>query len=148
MARGVELTRMVEQQVPTAQYGDAFRIRIVVSRASDIPEEIFLFKADLLDPHSGLSVPHFETVCSPEDLVTYPVGEPNLQQQPSFFRLSVIDVLTPSRRHADFLWSSVRTAVCNLITALNLKETLLVQDTAVCGELTDESISDSESDSA
>jgi hypothetical protein len=64
----------------------AFRIKITVDEACNLPEEIFVYSRT----PSGET--HFENVASPNDLLEYPVDEPDNTDRP-YFRLAYADLL-------------------------------------------------------
>lgn len=64
----------------------AYRIKITVTQACDMPEEIFVYS---LLPDNSIK---FENVASPNDLLEYPVGAPNSNERP-YFRLPYADLL-------------------------------------------------------
>ena len=69
-----------------------------------------------------------------EDLVVYPVAEPDPLQTPPFFRLAVIDVIVASRTIATMLWDEVSERVCILVDALDKKDRLKVEESLRCGD--------------
>lgn len=134
MARGVTLTRYGESKYFIPNRGDGWRIRIVASDAENMPAEIFGHQNRLVDPHTGLTGREFCFVCSPEDLVVYPVGQPATLQTPPYYRLDTIDVVVASRQIGLALWAQVETRVCALVEALNRKDRLAAEQAARCGD--------------
>lgn len=132
--RGITLTRSAESIQAIPNRGDGFRIQIVASGGDMIPNEVFLFRQNLLDPITGLTGDEFCAVTSPEDLVTYPIGEPAVTASPPFFRKDTIDVIVGSRKVADDMWTAIKTRVCELVDALNRKDRLVVEETFRCGD--------------
>lgn len=133
-ARGITLTREIESLVPIEGRGDGFRIRITASLAEMMPNEVFLFRENVLDPVTGLTGDEFCAVASPEDIVNVPIGTPNVGDSPPFFRKAVIDVIVGSRKIAEDLWDAVKERVCALVDALDRKDRLAVVDVFRCGD--------------
>jgi len=150
MARGISLRRYEEQKVYTPQIkGYSFRIVIDAYDAEMMPEEIFGHQQTLLNPSTGVYGEDFCFVCAPDDLVKYPVDEPNPTQSPAFYRKSRIDVLVASRSIAISLWEAVQERVCGLVDALDRKDILVLTETSRCGAdlIIEESASESVSTS-
>jgi hypothetical protein len=148
MGRGISLNRYPEQILPIVNRGDGFRVKIVASQGVLIPDEIFLFQRDVLNPQTGAYSDHLVTVCSPEDLVTYPVNDPMINDLPPYFRMSVIDVLVGSREIAEAMWDAIDEQVDHLIAALNRKDRLVPGESTRAGDEIEDDNSQSESASA
>ena len=129
MARQIDLTRYSEviENVPSLETY-AFRLKIVASNPVDMPAEIFLFQRNLLDPYTNQYVDEFLAVCSPDDILQYPVNDPG-NTDPPFFRKDTIDVIVPSRTFAEDMWSDIQNQVNTLIKAMNAKDTLQLDET-------------------
>ncbi len=134
MARGITLTRSAESIEAIENRGDGFRIQIVASAGLMMPNEVFLFKQNLINPNTGVTGDEFCAVTSPEDLVCFPVDAPKTGQSPPFFRKDTVDVIVGSRKTAQDLWEAVKDRVCELVLALNRKDQLVNIDSHRCGD--------------
>lgn len=135
--RGITLTRSKESIEAIDNRGDGFRVQIVASDGLMMPEEVFLFKQNLLNPKTGMTGEEFCAVASPEDIVCFPVDAPKTGQSPPFFRKDTIDVIVGSRKTVLDLWDAVKKQVCELVLALNRKDRLVVVETTRCGDTED-----------
>lgn len=98
---------------------DTFRVRIVASDATDMPNEIFLHQKTLVNPNDGSTQDEFVAVCSPYDLSIYPANTPAAEQSPAFFRKSEIDILVPGVEISSDVITSVMEQVSHLISVMN-----------------------------
>lgn len=151
MARGITIERSVEAVEPIPGRGDGFRIQITAKDAEGMPKEVFLFLQTVLNTKTGLTGRMFCAVTSPEDLVSVPVGVPNLIDSPPFFRDFIIDVIVASRAVAESMFDAIKERVCELVVALDRKDRLQLVDSTRCGDPvtpeTSESVSESISES-
>ncbi len=128
--RGIDLTRYqetLEYSSELKKYGS--RMRIEASNPLNMPAEIFLFRRTTKDPNTGLAFDEFIQVCSPDDLVTYPVGNPDYNLDFPFFRKSVIDALYPTRQKAEATWEDIQRQVADLIAEMNAMDVLSQTET-------------------
>lgn len=133
-ARGLTLTLYEPAIVPSPTLsGKAFRVRITATEPIMIPTEVFLHRKNTLNPLTGAVSDEFCAIVSPEDLVTYPVGEPNPTDDPPFFRLAEVDAPVASRTVALKLFDEVHEEVCRLIELLNKLDTLVEVQSVRCG---------------
>jgi len=129
MARQVDLTRYSEYSEPVPGRGDAFRIKITASNAVNMQNEIFLFVQGPKDASTGTTHEYFLGVATPDDLVTFPLNNPDTTMDPPFYLKDTIDVLVESREVADYIWTEVQAQVKTLIDALNNKDYLINDET-------------------
>lgn len=96
---------------------DYFRVQITASDALNMPAEVFIHQRTLVDASTNRQQDEFFAIAGPYDLSTYPANAPKVDQDPPFFRKSVIDVLLPSASMAlDFI-AAVNEQVDALIAA-------------------------------
>ena len=143
--RGITLQRQASELVFVANRGDAFRLKVIATAASQMPAEVFGHQRQLIDPSSGTAGDEFCFVCSPFDLSVYPANEPDDDQFPSFFRKNSIDVLLPSSAAVEDAWLAIQEEVSGLVSAMNRMEWLTPAETVRIGAANDEETSLSES---
>ena len=150
MARGISLTRDEQDRVFVPNRGDAFRLRVTAHDNVSMPLEIFVHEKRLMNPYSRETIDDFTHIASPIDLLLYPVGAPDANQFPAFFRKAVADFLVPGQLTATTAWEEIHEQVCRLVLALNALDVLAEVETVRCGDdlIEEESSSDSESESA
>lgn len=146
MERGITLTRYAESRAPIPNRGDGFRVYIVASDGFNVPDEIFLHRHTVKDARTGLVGNEFLAVASPDDFVL-PAQDPDGPIQTTNFRLAVVDVVVPSRRDAEFVWTEVRNQVDCLLHALYRKDQLVVAESVRLGSETPADVSESLSES-
>ena len=143
MGRGITLNREAESILPVINRGDGFRLKVTASDGVLMPNEVFLFQRDVLNPLTGTYADHLVAVCSPEDLVTYPITDPMVTDLPPFFRMAVIDVIVGSREIAEDAWSVLQEQVEGLVLALNRKDRLVPAGEVRLGDPLDADVSGS-----
>lgn len=147
--RGISLVREEIVKTFVKNRGDVFRLRITAQDEVLMTRYIFAHQRTLLDPYEGSQFDEFCFIASPFDCTIYPVGEPDINQYPQFFRKDTIDILLASTEMAEDAWEAIREHVCNLVAAYNRLDALVQVETTRCGgELeTVESVSESTSGS-
>lgn len=131
--RYLKLTRLQQERVTLPNKGNGFRVVIEASDGVGMPDEIFGFERTLIDPYNNQYSENFAFICGPWDLVTWPVDEPREEDQPAYFRKSVLDLVLPAETYAEQFWEELKLELCNLIAALNAMDNLEEQDTFACG---------------
>lgn len=127
--RFVRLERWEQSRVTVPNKGNGFRVRIIAKDAVGMPTEIFGYLRSVIDPEANTYSEDYKFFCGPWDLVTFPVGTPNEDQSPPYFRKSICDVILPSESLAEEFWEEMKAERDNLIAALNAMDTLqLLED--------------------
>lgn len=91
MNRSITITPYVTSSY-VLRYGDGYRMRIDASNAVGLDEHIFLFLVQPLVPGQTTPTAMFQKICSPRDLVQYPVGDPLADSNPAWFRANSFTV--------------------------------------------------------
>jgi hypothetical protein len=130
MARGVQLQRYAMTTHETMD-ASTFVLRVVATTGNNMPDlNIFLFSRTPLDPTTG-TIDRFETVTTPSDLATRPVGTP-VGSDP-FFRKNEVTLYLRSRIEYDATWVSIRDAVARLCRILDMADALVLAETQWTG---------------
>jgi len=145
MARGISLTRDIQQRVFVPNRGDAFRLRVTAHDNELMPAEIFVYEQRVLDPYTAGTIDDFTHIASPIDLLLYPIGLPDPAQFPAFFRKAVVDFLVPGQTQAETAWQEIHDQVCLLVDALDALDMLVEVEVVRCGGDIEDSLSESES---
>lgn len=95
-----------------------FRLQCEVVDAINVTKDVFLFKRSIVDPLIEEQADHFIAICSPFDLATYPANEPDLEQDPPFFRKSQMDILLPSVTQVVEVRASIQSQLLTLLLLL------------------------------
>jgi hypothetical protein len=104
---GIELTRRVSLYEVTGR-PQAWRMIVEVTNAYNMTPDIFLYQRTGPDPVTADMVDTFECMGSPVDIEEYPVGAPDPEQEPAFYRLSSIDVISRNRTLLDSMWTGLK----------------------------------------
>lgn len=105
---GIELTAETSMY-PVPGRPQAWRLRVTVTRWSNIDPNIFMFRAHTNDPESGEPYASFECVASPVDLEEYPVGEPlSGENAHPYFRLAEVDLLFRNEELLNETWEAIK----------------------------------------
>jgi hypothetical protein len=97
----------------------AFRLRVDVTHAVNMPAEIFLYQQNAPDPVTQAIYSTLITVASPVDLADYPVGAPNPDAELPYFRQSFVELDVRSSAEYQEIWNTIRNAIGNLCEALD-----------------------------
>ena len=130
--RGVVVT-------PTfAPYGtgptQGFRIALACTRAQGMPNELFAFRLEPVNPAAGVPPRGiFSHVCSPTDLEEFPVGAPYPNASPPWFRLDTVDLVFRSRATADETMQGLLAEITALKGALDALDDLQGQAAVTIG---------------
>lgn len=145
--RGISLVREEIAREFVKNRGDVFRIRITAKDNVLMPKHIFAHQKWLVNPYDGTEADEFCFIASPFDSTIYPIGQPDPNQFPPFFRKDQIDVLVPSTEDAETVWDTIHLHVCNLAEAYNRLDALVEVETVRCGGVLESTDSVSESGS-
>jgi hypothetical protein len=97
---------------------DVFRCVVVASSPLGLPKEIFIHQRTLINPNTLTYQNEFCAVASPYELSLYPVDEPNVDDDPGFFRKDTIDVYLPGIEIIDAFTEEVKYQVNHLLYLL------------------------------
>jgi hypothetical protein len=103
---------------------DGIRVRIEVQCAYNVTGAIFAYRNLPTDPNTGEKAGWFDHVCSPADLEEFPANAPIPGSMPEWFRLEYVDVFLRSRVEVDDFITSVRSDVQQLVSTLNIMDTI------------------------
>ena len=121
--KSLKLQRYQSQEVQYKQNA-AVRLRIVVTDATNIDANIFVFLRSPLNPHTGETSDMFQTIASPYDMEVYPVDDPDSETSYPFYRTSTLELDFPSVTLADEAWTKIIGLTQVLITASKKLDTL------------------------
>ena len=132
MARGIQLVRS-ELQNANHLHIHGFRLRIEVGDVNgDMPRHVFVYRRNPPHPVTGDIEDTFMTVASFVDISEFPAEAPG--NDSPYFRKDFIEVDVRSTRDFDAVWSLIHAQVCELVSALNRADLLIVTETTWCGE--------------
>lgn len=135
--RGIQLSRSEIRRANHLHIG-GFRIRVdVVDTHGGVPPEIFVYRRNPPNPHTGRREDIFQTVASFVDLSEFPAGAPGPDSP--FFRLPYIELDVRSTKHYDEVWRTIQDLTVNLVAAMDRAEELVVAETVWCGQPAGES---------
>ena len=106
---------------------DVFRITLTASEAHLMPDAIFAYRTEPLQPGAAATVAVFDHVCSPVDLQEYPVGAPHPAADPPWFRLTTVDVEERTRALALEVYEEIVEDVTALVLGMNAADVLVAQ---------------------
>lgn len=95
----------------------AWRMRITVTDYYGLDPNIFLYLRTGPDAR-GVLVDTFECVASPVDISEYPAGTPDEDQDPPFYRLAEVDLLSRNRNLLDETWELIKSDRDELVRTL------------------------------
>lgn len=97
----------------------AWRMVVTVIDSYNVSPDIFLYqKSSSPDPVTNEFEQTWECVCSPVDLESWPVGEARPTDDPAFFRLSSVDLITRNRELLVETWKCIKQDQKELIDTL------------------------------
>jgi hypothetical protein len=123
---------------------EAFRWRLEVVEAREMPRAIFLYRkipTMLFAAGTGGTEPpvevawagDFNGVASPVDLEAYPEGEPRVDEYPPFYRLDFLDQAFRSKQQGLRAFEATRRQVLSLIRTLDIMDELQALPPIVLG---------------
>ena len=113
---GLELTQEVSRYEVTGR-PQAWRMRITVTDWYNVDPNIFVYMRTGPEVQ-GSYVDTFEAVASPVDLEEYPAQAPDEDQEPPFFRMAQIDLISRNMTLLDETWESIKADRDELIRTL------------------------------
>lgn len=119
MAYSIDLVRAT-QQTGTSYGLLGFRMVVTATNGENIDNEIFRYIRLPVDPaNSGAGVrDEFEGLCTPEELASLPLNNPDPEADPPKMRLDVLDVICRSEAEAMEMWIALQADVRELLNAL------------------------------
>jgi hypothetical protein len=113
---GIELTREVSVYEVTGR-PQAWRMRITVTDYYNVDPNIFMFLRTGPDANNDF-VDTYEAVASPVDIEEYASGAPREGDDPAFYRLAEVDLLSRNRLLLDNAWNMIKADRDELIRTL------------------------------
>lgn len=144
--KSLKLQRYQSQEVQYKQNA-AVRLRIVVTDATNIDANIFVFLRSPLNPHTGETSDMFQTIASPYDMEVYPVDEPDETTTYPFFRSNMLELDFPSITLANDAWTRIIAMTQSLITSSKKLDVLSLVEEVTLGDASAPNPSQSLSDS-
>jgi len=117
MSRSLVIDRapITEDQIGTIE---GYRLTVEISEASEMPKEIFVYRAQMMDPFTRLQKAEFEHVAMPSDLEETPINGVT-EDSPLLFRLSTLDVLYRDKEELEQHWQDLQVDIQFLVSQLN-----------------------------
>lgn len=117
-------TRWVELERAVSVSGTYRRMQVsVVDHALNMDPAIFLYLALPLKPEATEAEGQCQGVCSPSDLVDWPLNEPNEDDSPPWFRADTVTYLFSSEAQMEVAWVTLLDEVAVLVDTLNALDT-------------------------
>ena len=117
----ISITVRREQPIPTGDEPQGYYLKLSVTQATDMPEEIFVFQHS---PEYGEDIEDmFVNVGSPNDLAETPVGVPVDDNNP-YFRGKELILCFRSAVELEECWEYIKDDITGLVAALKSLETL------------------------
>lgn len=130
MSRQITLVRSASEIVNPGDI-QGYRYTVQAQDAVDMPNEIFRMFDRPLDPTIGTVVSEFNGICSPGDLVAFPINAPIPPE--IRFRVAFIDLTFRSPIEGEEQWASIKFETEELVRSLDDLDNLLVQETVTYG---------------
>jgi hypothetical protein len=133
--RTITITRLA-QQISNPNGPQNFTLsytqQITASGAVSMPNEIFRMNSRPLDPNNptGPLQTYFEAVCTPLDLTTLPINNPN-PGPITQFRVASFTLVNGNQKDANQAWTNIQADIQSLKTALDQADVLQIQQTFV-----------------
>lgn len=123
VARSVHVTR--EDSIRRFVFGQAnsHRLRIRIAGSVGMTRYILLHEQRLIAA-AGDHIEQFTDITSPRDIAVFPIGEPNTDQDPAYYRRDYIDVILPNDDVADKVWERMKREIDNLVATYNRTDRL------------------------
>ena len=118
MAHGLRLIRYKPVLVQT-QYYTAYRVRIEATNPVGFDGNVFLYKREPVNPHTGVAMDTFQAIAGPADLAEYWIGAPDPDKAFPFFRLDYIELDLRAESILESLWTKITHEITILLTALD-----------------------------
>lgn len=113
------------QRYFVANETDGFRMTVLATDGNLIPNEVFAYRAEPIQPGQPVSQAFFSHICSPVDLEEFPIGAPLVDSDPPWFRIASLDLVFRSRAACDEVWGLIQEDVSSLRTSMDHGDTLV-----------------------
>jgi hypothetical protein len=117
---GITLSRTAQ----TIYSDKGYRYTVTASGELNMSKYIFRYMRAPFNYLTNETNDLFDGICSPEQLVSLPVGDPNASDNASLFRLDTLDLVFETQDLADDTWTAIQSDVAVLIDALKQDDTL------------------------
>ncbi len=124
--RRIKLTYAFQRDF-VANVHDVFRLTIAASDGHLMPNAIFAYLQEPLQPGEAEMVDVFDHVCSPVDLQDYPVNAPRVNAVPPWFRCDSVDIEVPTREQGLEALHAIVGDVTSLVFGMNAADVLVDQ---------------------
>ena len=118
----------------TSQSGNFYRLVVTVEAAFEIDPNVFLYLALPLRDGQTDREAQFQGVCSPKDMVDWPVGEPAPNAEPPWLRHNSIDLLFPCLAETTAAWTLIQEELDALCSTMETLEVLTSSEMIVFGQ--------------
>jgi len=108
----------------TSTFGHYHRLVVHVTAAVDIDPNVFLYLAAPLRDGETDREAFFQGVCSPKDMVDWPIGEPLADAEPPWLRHDSFDLLFPCLTEMTSAWTLLQDELATLCTTMEALEVL------------------------
>jgi len=132
MARTLTLDR-APVEIATIGTIQGYRLIVEVTEAESMPKEIFVYRAQMLDPFTRQQKAEFDHVAMPSDIEEVPVYGVT-QESPLLLRLPTLDVLYRDKDELEQHWQDLQADVRFLVRQLGLlddSELTLVEEETI-----------------
>lgn len=131
MARSIQLRR---EEIESGTVGtiQGFRLRVTAHDAVGMPNEIFVFRVQTVDPESSIQKGSFQNISPAKDLEELPINGTTVDE-PLLFRKDAIDLLFSSIDELNESWDLIQKDVSQLIDTLNKLDDLEVKENVLIG---------------
>jgi hypothetical protein len=123
MPRGIDLARSA-QTIYNSNAGSGYRFTVTADNGLNMDTNVFRYTRQPFNFTPNTTADLFEGVCSPEQMVSLPIGVPNPGDPNQYFRLNTLDLVCQTRALADETWTLIQADVATLIKAINQSEVL------------------------
>ncbi len=138
MARALRVKKFDAGPNVNYAYLSAYRLRLVIDRAVEMDDRVFLFRRDPVNPYTGDHLDTFVTVCSPVDMADYPPEDPDPNKQYPFFRKNAVELDFRATSQADEAYAVIVRELTALVFALNRLDRLQEADSQWVGTVPDD----------
>lgn len=111
----------------------AWRMRVLVTKWHAIDPNIMVYRAGTVDPVTGDRSDEFVAIASPVDLEELPAGEYTVGQEPPFYRLAELDLISRNQTQLDETWKLIKADVEELVRSITYTCELTVEDEFTAG---------------
>jgi hypothetical protein len=98
----------------TSAFGHYYRLLVTATAAVGFDINVFLYLAMPLRDGQTDQIAAFQGVCSPQDMIDWPVGAPYADAEPPWCRHNSIDLVFPSLASMDAAWTLLQEHLNNL----------------------------------